>query len=68
MQQLKVPALALTDTNALYGALEFIQHCRAARQPARCRFHFEKHSLTLITQNMLGYGNLCRLVTLAGRA
>jgi DNA polymerase-3 subunit alpha len=65
-QQLNLSTLALTDTNALYGALEFIQRCRAAQmQPLLgVDFTFEtQHSLTLLAQNMLGYGNLCRLVT-----
>ena len=30
-QQLHLPALALTDVNALYGAIEFVQRCRAAQ-------------------------------------
>ncbi len=65
-QQLSLRALALTDINALYGALAFVQRCRAAQvQPLLgVDFTFEtRHSLTLLAQNMLGYGNLCRLVT-----
>ncbi len=65
-QQLHLPALALTDANALYGAIEFVQHCRAAQlQPILgADFTFEAdHSLTLLAQNMTGYANLCHLVT-----
>src|SRR5512139_258739 len=65
-QQLSLPALALTDVNALYGAIEFVQRCRAANiQPILgVDFTFEtEHSLVLLAQNMMGYGNLCRLVT-----
>src|SRR5512135_114704 len=65
-QQLHLPALALTDVNALYGAIEFVQRCRAAQlQPiVGVDFTFESnHSLTLLAQNMAGYANLCRLVT-----
>ena len=65
-QQRQLPALALTDVNALYGAIEFVQRCRAAQvQPILgVDFAFEAdHSLTLLAQNMTGYANLCRLVT-----
>ena len=65
-QQMQLPALALTDINALYGAIEFVQRCRAAQvQPILgVDFTFDaNHSLTLLAQNMTGYANLCRLVT-----
>ncbi len=65
-QEAQLPALALTDVNALYGAIEFVQRCRAAQvQPILgVDFTFETdHSLTLLAQNMNGYANLCRLVT-----
>src|SRR5512139_2181993 len=65
-QHAQLPALALADVNALYGAIEFVQHCRAAQlQPILgVDFTFEAdHSLTLLAQNMEGYANLCRLVT-----
>ncbi len=65
-QQMQLPALALTDVNALYGAIEFVQRCRAAQvQPILgVDFTFDSnHSLTLLAQNMAGYANLCRLVT-----
>ena len=50
----------------LYGAIEFVQHCRAAQLQLilGVDFTFEAdHSLTLLAQNMEGYANLCRLVT-----
>jgi DNA polymerase III alpha subunit len=65
-QHLQLPALALTDANALYGAIEFVQRCRAAQvQPILgVDFTFEaNHALTLLAQNLTGYANLCRLVT-----
>ena len=65
-QDAQLPALALADVNALYGAIEFVQRCRAAQlQPILgVDFTFEAdHSLTLLAQNMEGYANLCRLVT-----
>ncbi len=64
--QRQLPALALTDVNGLYGAIEFVQRCRAAQvQPILgVDFTFEtNHSLTLLAQDMIGYANLCRLVT-----
>ncbi|HSQ03088.1 MAG TPA: PHP domain-containing protein, partial [Burkholderiales bacterium] len=65
-QAAQLPALALADSNALYGAIEFVQRCRAAQlQPILgVDFTFEAaYSLTLLAQNMNGYANLCRLVT-----
>jgi DNA-directed DNA polymerase III PolC len=65
-QQWQLPALALTDVNSLYGAIEFVQRCRAAQvQPILgVDFTFDTdHSLTLLAQDMTGYANLCRLVT-----
>ena len=67
-QQLNLSAIALTDANTLYGAIEFVQRCRAAQiQPILgVDFTLETdHSLTLLAQNMLGYANLCRLLTRA---
>ena len=61
-----LPALALTDVNALYGAIDFVQQCRAAAiQPLLgVDFTFESHhSLTLLARSLNGYGQLCRLVT-----
>src|SRR5512139_738652 len=65
-QQAQLPALALADVNALYGAIEFVQRGRAAQlQPILgVDFTFEAdHALTLLAQNMTGYANLCRLAT-----
>ena len=65
-QRLNLPALALTDINALHGAIEFVQRCQAAQvQPILgVDFTFAgDHSLTLLAQNLTGYANLCRLVT-----
>ena len=59
-------ALALTDTNALYGAIEFVRACRAAniRSILGVDFTFDRdHTLVLLARNLNGYANLCRLVT-----
>jgi DNA-directed DNA polymerase III PolC len=58
--------LALTDTNALYGAIEFVRECRAAnlRSILGVDFTFDRdHTLVLLARNLAGYANLCRLVT-----
>ena len=61
-----LPAVALTDTHALYGALDFVRKCRAAHIPPLLGVDFafqSSHALTLLAQNMAGYANLCGLVT-----
>jgi error-prone DNA polymerase len=65
-KQLKMPALALTDHDGLYGAIRFY---RAARQAgikpiigAEVTVDQEYH-LTLLARNKNGYSNLCRLIT-----
>ena len=58
--------LALTDANALYGAIEFVRACRAAnlRSILGVDFTFDRdHTLVLLARNLNGYANLCRLVT-----
>ncbi len=61
-----LPAIALTDDHALYGAIDFVRQCRAANvQPilgVDFIFHTQ-HTLCLLAQNMTGYANLCRLIT-----
>ncbi len=63
---LNLPAVALTDDQALYGAIDFVRQCRAANlQPilgADFVLHTQ-HTLCLLAQNMTGYANLCRLIT-----
>ena len=61
-----LPAVALTDTHALYAALDFVRKCRAAHIQPLLGVDFVLQStsvLTLLAQNMTGYANLCRLVT-----
>jgi DNA polymerase III alpha subunit len=62
-----LPALALTDTNALYGAIDFVARCRKAGiQPIiGAELSLEDHRRAiLLAQSQAGYGNLCKLVTL----
>ncbi|HET7035231.1 MAG TPA: error-prone DNA polymerase [Thermomicrobiaceae bacterium] len=64
-------ALALTDHDGLYGAMEFARAARAAGiQPitgAELTLSDGSH-LTLLAENAAGYGNLCRLLTAAHHA
>jgi error-prone DNA polymerase len=59
-------ALAVTDHDGLYGAMEFAQAMRAADiQPitgAEVTLDDGSH-ITLLAENRTGYGNLCRLLT-----
>jgi DNA-directed DNA polymerase III PolC len=62
-----MPALALTDHNALYGAIPFYDLCRqAGLQPilGMEATMTDGHSLVLLAQNEEGYRNLCRLSTI----
>lgn len=65
-RSLDLPALALTDTNALYGAPEFASTCHEAglRSIFGATLSFDGgHSLGLLAQNAKGYANLCALIT-----
>ncbi len=59
-------ALAVTDHDGLYGAMEFAQAIKAEGiQPitgAEITLDDGSH-LTLLAENRTGYGNLCRLIT-----
>jgi len=59
-------ALAITDHDGLYGAMEFAHAARAAHiQPiigAEVTLADGSH-LTLLAESRVGYGNLCRLIT-----
>ncbi len=65
-QALHLPAIALTDTHALYGVPDFVACCRSAKiQPIiGAEFTVDRsHSIVLLAQNMIGYANLARWVT-----
>ena len=78
--ELEMPALAITDHGALYGAAAFEQECRSlgvkpiigcevyvARESRHQRNGDERspHHLVLLARDTAGYRNLIRLVTLA---
>jgi DNA-directed DNA polymerase III PolC len=63
-------ALALTDRNALYGAIEFVARCRAAGLRPILGVELELDgvgppgsAIVLLARDTAGYANLCRLVT-----
>lgn len=63
----QMPAVAIADTNNLFGALEFaLEAAKNGVQPiigVQMAVGFERHQLTLLAQNAGGYKNLCRLVS-----
>ncbi|MGD8966997.1 MAG: DNA polymerase III subunit alpha [Anaerolineae bacterium] len=65
---LEIPALALTDHDALYGAVRFVRAAQEAGiKPilgAEMTLGDGSH-LTLLVETAEGYANLCRLITLA---
>src|SRR5258708_34836703 len=62
-------ALAITDHDGLYGAMEFAQACATAGvQPIiGVELTLPSGHLTVLAETERGYANLCRLITLAHR-
>jgi error-prone DNA polymerase len=68
--ELGLPALALTDHDALYGLVPFYTQAQACgvKPIVGAELTLEDGShLTLLAETQTGYGNLCQLITL-GRA
>jgi error-prone DNA polymerase len=68
--ELDLPAIALTDHDALYGAVRFVLAARQAgvKPLLGAEMTLEDGShLTLLVETAEGYANLCRLITLARR-
>lgn len=63
----KMPAVAVTDTNNMFGAMEFaLEASKNGIQPimgAQVDCGHEKHQLVLLVQNEAGYRNLCKLLS-----
>jgi len=59
------PALALTDTNGLYGAIRFIEVARAhgLRPILGAELIHNQHRAVLLVKDLRGYTNLCRLLS-----
>ncbi|TMD34131.1 MAG: DNA polymerase III subunit alpha [Chloroflexi bacterium] len=65
--ELEMPALAITDTGGVYGAVRFLQACRkvGVKPLIGAALEVDGAELVLIARNLRGYSNLCRLLTLA---
>src|SRR5438445_6055949 len=64
--QLGYPALALTDHNGLYGAMEFAQESKQLGLQAITGAELtllDGSHVTLLVETPEGYANLCRLIT-----
>ena len=63
----RMPAVAVTDTNNLFGAMEFAMEAqKSGVQPiigAQLSVDGAGHQIVLLAQTELGYRNLCRLVS-----
>ena len=66
-QKYNMPAVAITDTNNMFGALEFaMAAAKGGVQPiigSQVTIGHEGHQLVLLCQNETGYRNLCHLVS-----
>ena len=62
-----MPAVAITDSSNLFGAMEFsLEASKAGLQPiigCRVLIGHEEHHLVLLVQSQQGYLNLCKLLT-----
>ncbi|MEE2986984.1 MAG: DNA polymerase III subunit alpha [Nitrospinota bacterium] len=58
------PALALTDTNGLYGAIPFYQAALKAHiRPILGTEIITNRRATLLAKNLRGFGEICRIIT-----
>lgn len=62
-----MPAVAITDSNNMFGALEFaLEAQKKGVQPilgAQLRLGYDDQQLVFLAQNEAGYRNLCRLIS-----
>ena len=60
-----MPAVALTDTNGIYGVLEFCEAARAAgvKPIVGAEIVFSDEQCVCLAADMAGYANLCRIVS-----
>jgi DNA polymerase-3 subunit alpha len=70
-KNLNMSALALTDNNNMYGAIEFVKECKKnGIKPivgceVKIRSHEKDYPLVLIAKSFTGYQNLMQLVSIA---
>ncbi len=64
-QQHGSPAMALTDTNGLYGAIRFIEQAKqhGLRPILGAELTTDNHRAVLLVKTPDGYANLCRLLS-----
>ncbi len=62
-----MPALAITDTGGVYGAVRFMNACRkvGVRPVVGAVLEVDGRELVLLARTLHGYSNLCRLTSLA---
>ena len=65
--ELEMPALAITDSGGVYGAVKHLQACRklGVKPIIGSALEVDGEELILIARNLTGYTHLCRLLTLA---
>ncbi len=63
--ELEMPALAITDTGGVYGAVRFLNACRkfGVRPIIGAELEVEGENLRLLAKNRRGYSNLTRLLS-----
>jgi error-prone DNA polymerase len=67
--ELEMPALAITDTAGVYGAVKFLQACRAfgVRPILGACLEVDGDDLVLLARDLAAYSRLCRLLSAAHR-
>jgi DNA polymerase III alpha subunit len=65
--ELEMPALAITDTGGVYGAVRFLQACRkvGVKPLIGAALEVDGEELVMIARNLSGYSRLCRLLSVA---
>src|SRR6266567_4201246 len=65
--ELEMPALAITDTGGVYGAVRFLQACRkvGVKPLIGAALEVDGKELVMIARNLAGYSRLCRLLSVA---
>src|SRR5437867_8025865 len=61
-----MPALAITDSGGVYGAVRHLQACRklGVKPIIGSALEVDGEELILIARNLRGYSNLCRLLSI----
>jgi len=65
--ELEMPALAITDTGGVYGAVRFLQACRkvGVKPLIGAALEVDGQEVVMIARNLAGYSRLCRLLSVA---